>query len=166
MKARQDIAKRFWSKVDIRGPKECWPWKASLSRNGYGKFGVGGHNGGWREAHAVAYELTHGALLPGFLVMHSCDNRPCCNPRHLIGGTVLANIEDKIKKGRARWRTHLGAENGNAALADVDVIAMRGLYHFGSSRAELAREFGISWTQAHRIVTNKGWAVLAGRING
>jgi hypothetical protein len=32
--------------------------------------------------------------------MHSCDNRQCVNPAHLIGSTQSANMKDAVKKGR------------------------------------------------------------------
>lgn len=37
---RQAPADRFWSKVDKRGPDECWPWKAAVRKKsqGYGAF--------------------------------------------------------------------------------------------------------------------------------
>ena len=30
----------FWSKVDIRGPDECWEWQAGKT-GGYGEFHIG-----------------------------------------------------------------------------------------------------------------------------
>ena len=30
---------RFWSKVDIRGDNECWPWTAYRNPSGYGYRG-------------------------------------------------------------------------------------------------------------------------------
>ena len=32
-----DIA-RFWSKVDNRGPDDCWFWMAGCGDSGYGQF--------------------------------------------------------------------------------------------------------------------------------
>jgi len=32
-----DVA-RFWSKVDKRGPDDCWEWNAHKYPNGYGLF--------------------------------------------------------------------------------------------------------------------------------
>jgi hypothetical protein len=29
---------RFWSKVDVRSPEECWEWQASRTGHGYGQF--------------------------------------------------------------------------------------------------------------------------------
>ena len=93
---RPVIKDRFWSKVDIKSPDECWPWTASRTRQGYGHFG-------WNqkvvEASRVAYILTHGD--PGdFCVLHSCDHPECCNPAHLRAGTHQDNSQDMVDRGR------------------------------------------------------------------
>lgn len=33
---------RFWSKVDVQGPDDCWEWQASLRTDGGGQFAVDG----------------------------------------------------------------------------------------------------------------------------
>jgi hypothetical protein len=32
---------RFWSKVEKRGPHQCWEWRAYRMPNGYGQIGIG-----------------------------------------------------------------------------------------------------------------------------
>jgi hypothetical protein len=46
---------RFWSKVDVRSAGECWPWMASCSEKGYGRFEG-------ERAHRVAYTLVKGPI--------------------------------------------------------------------------------------------------------
>lgn len=98
------VADRFWSKVDQQGPDDCWPWLAATFRNGYGAFVVGGRKGSMTTAHRTAWELANEQRVPeGLFVCHRCDNRPCCNPRHLFLGSQEDNMRDMLSKGRGRW---------------------------------------------------------------
>lgn len=76
------LEERFWSKVDRRGPDECWPWMACLSPGGYGRFNI--TTGRAINAHRMAHQLHHGiTVAPTDDVDHLCFNRSCCNPGHL-----------------------------------------------------------------------------------
>jgi hypothetical protein len=87
----QDVLERFWSKVDKSGgPDGCWPWTASCSKDGYGRFRLGGKS---LEAPAIAFELTFGWKPPE--VDHRCRNRICCNPKDLRAATRKQNNENR-----------------------------------------------------------------------
>lgn len=92
------IEERFWSKVDQRGPNDCWPWLGARHERGYGRFILGERN---RRANRVAWEIANARPVPdGMLVCHSCDNPPCVNPAHLWIGTLADNARDMVAKGR------------------------------------------------------------------
>jgi hypothetical protein len=89
---------KFWDRLSPNG--ECREWSGSRDPRGYGRVG-------WRGkvvlTHRLAWELAHGAIPSGLLVLHHCDNPPCCEPSHLFIGTQSDNIQDMLAKGRGPW---------------------------------------------------------------
>lgn len=99
------LAERFWNKVTIVGDDDsCWPWTGALTGNGYGKIREGGRGSRFLGAHQAAVLLDGREIPPGMDVMHSCDNRPCVRPSHLVVGTRSENLLDSVAKGR--YGTH------------------------------------------------------------
>lgn len=138
-KAQAKQEKRFWSKVDVRGENECWPWTATRDENGYGHIYFFGKI---TKASRASYVLANGPIPAKGVIMHSCDNPTCVNPRHLSCGTQLDNVRDCAAKGR---RANLkGSAHGNAILDEETVNAIRNANSTGAfSFAELGRAFGI-----------------------
>jgi len=93
---KRPLEERFWEKVDVRGPDECWPWTRKHNPKGYGQF----RKDKMVQAHRMAWELTNGPIPDGLDVLHTCDNPPCCNPHHLFLGTNDDNMRDMNSKGR------------------------------------------------------------------
>lgn len=90
------LDERFWSKVDRRGPEECWPWKYGKDASGYGMIRVDGRT-------LKAHRFVAGNPVGG-VVRHTCDNPPCCNPAHLLIGTQQENVRDRDVRGRNGYR--------------------------------------------------------------
>lgn len=98
-----EIGPWFWSKVEVRGPDDCWEWTGYRMKFGYGRFPLG-HRPSRRNvlAHRAVWVLTYGGIPDGLDVCHDCDNPPCCNTRHLFLGTHRDNMIDRENKGRTR----------------------------------------------------------------
>lgn len=79
---------RFWSKVGIGAPDECWPWQGAKSNTGYGQFSLGGKT---VLAHRTAYELFVGPIPDGLTLDHLCRNRICANTKHLEPVSMAEN---------------------------------------------------------------------------
>src|ERR1700684_1119117 len=93
-----DMETKFWRGAEKSSEDECWLWKGSLSDKGYGRIKLRKR---WIKAHRYSYELHHGEIPAGKLVLHSCDNRGCVNPKHLRLGTCMDNARDMVERGRA-----------------------------------------------------------------
>lgn len=147
---------RFWSKVDKRGPDECWPWTAYVTPLGYGRFGV---RGGPTGAHRVSYEIAHGEHPSVLFVCHRCDNRRCVNPGHLFLGDARVNHDDMVAKGRRV--NHIGERHGRAKLTDAQarlILSLKG----ARTQTSLASEFGVTQTTISIIHRGLGWTHLIG----
>ena len=89
---------RLWSKVDRRGPDECWEWRGCRNERGYGRFYADGRR---NSVHRVVASAALGRpLQDGECACHRCDNPPCVNPAHLFVGTHQDNVHDMMRKGR------------------------------------------------------------------
>lgn len=139
---------RFWAKVQQRGADECWPWQAAKLPGGYGRVAWQGDVIG---AHRVAFELTHG-FRPE-VVMHRCDDPPCCNPAHLLPGTPALNSADMA----AKWRHAYGEKSTNAKLTELAVREIRARAAAGERYRSIATAFGIAASNVGMIVRRVNW---------
>src|SRR5580704_13161255 len=100
----KDIA-RLWSKIEINGEDECWPWKAQAHfSGGYGAIQIQGRS---IRVTRMIYFLVYGEDPAPLDVLHSCDRPECCNPKHLRKGTDKDNQQDAKNRGRgARGDKH------------------------------------------------------------
>ncbi len=94
------LVDRLEAQVDKSGGAEaCWPWQG-YTLKGYGRLRTK-RGTPWIFAHRLAYATAYGVeLVPEQIVMHVCDNPPCCNPAHLRVGTNTENTLDMWNKDR------------------------------------------------------------------
>jgi hypothetical protein len=95
---------RLLNKIDVSaGELACHPWIGARSGD-RGNFYWGTTAG--RRMHVNASRATYLLIVDpnigDLVIRHTCDNGLCCNPRHLIPGTQIDNIRDKVERGRSR----------------------------------------------------------------
>jgi len=144
------LAQRFWSKVDPAPSSCCWEWTAGKFTEGYGSFRL---NTKMLKAHRVAYQLTKGDIPDGLMVRHTCDNRLCCNPDHLILGTHADNMKDMTERNRQAK----GKYNGNSKLTAKQVME---IYNSPLLQNEIAKLYNIDQSIVSRIKHKKRWKHL------
>ncbi len=145
---------RFWSKVDKRGPDECWPWTGTKGHFGHGLFvlSTSRENRVAANAHRVSYEMHSGVplsqMMPkrdDLLVCHTCDNPPCVNPKHLYLGSHYTNQQDRKNRGRPMSRT---GYRKHEAMIDV-VLRM---HREGISQMRIAYMTGVNQASVSEII--------------
>jgi len=147
------VGARFWSKVDTSG--DCWTWTASLSTAGYGRFKIKSYSS--EAAHRVAYALANHEHPKGMLVLHSCDNPKCVNPKHLRLGTAKDNMDDMFKRNRNKSSDQSGANNSNSKLTEIQVLAIKGMIAEGRKNTHIAPEFGVTHQLISKIRRGHIW---------
>ena len=142
---------RFWASVEVLGDDDCWPWLgAKTGSGGYGHMYV---NGAMIRAHRLAHILTKGDIPAGLVILHTCDNPVCCNPRHLSAGTKAENTADMLQKGRAA----VGGKNGRATITDDTAREILRRASSGEPRAAIADSLGVSLEIVRNIATRRKW---------
>ena len=136
------------------GEDACWPWIGARNSKGYGNMRFRGKT---RLVTHVVYELDRGHPPELPCVLHTCDNPPCSNPRHLWSGTNLDNVQDKERKGRGNQPK--GEHHHLAKLTVQQIRRIRRRYESAEvSLSQLGREFGVHYSTISSIVKREAWA--------
>lgn len=128
---RKNTMADVFKSIDMRGgdKEQCWPWKGKLNAKDQRPYiTIAGKR---RPAYAVALELVSGPPARGLVALHSCDNRICCNPKHLTWGTHHRNMREMKARDRS-------------GLSKVVVRAILRLRSEGKTQREVADLYGIS----------------------
>ena len=151
---KKNLLTRFWKKVNIKKPEDCWLWKNCKNKAGYGGFQNSNKS---VNAHRFAWFLAHGKITKNLYVCHICDVKSCVNPAHLFLGTQKDNIRDSMKKGRLSK----GSNHHAAKLDENKVRKMRELRKTGLIFRELAKRFGVTYAAAYYAISGVTWKSVA-----
>jgi hypothetical protein len=149
--SEDEFAEWFHSVLNV-SETGCWEWTLGKSQDGYGKVKrlsrtMPAHR--WALEHALGRPLGE-----GMVTRHTCNNRPCCNPAHLLEGTPNDNVNDRVRDGRSVGPR--GERQWNSKLTREQVAAIK-LYAGPMNCQELATTYGVSRTCISRIRDGTRW---------
>ena len=153
---RRSYAERvrhFWQRVDTSaGPDACWPHTSKPMPNGF--VHVLWEHKRYDYAHRIVYHLTYGDIPDGLIVLQTCGNRACVNPKHLCLGTY-SEAQAMSMERVPRTVLH-GEANPTAKLSSAQVEEIRRRYAAGDVlQQELADEYGVHYSLISLIVNGK-----------
>lgn len=158
MSAKQ-TPESFWKRV-CKNKGGCWDWSGACNNTGYGT--VAWH-GSVYTAHRVAAWLSGLVASPVAPksrrdknhVLHSCDNRRCCNPKHFFLGSFSDNMKDAYAKNRKKQPK--GEQHANSKLTNRQAASIRNSYAKGQTQTKLAAAYGVSQRTISLIIRGESY---------
>ncbi len=87
-------------------------------------------------------------------IRHTCDNKACINPKHLLQGLHIHNMYDMVERNRQAK----GVNIGSSKLVEKEVLEIRN--NVNDSFAKLAVFHGVSETAISKIKNRSSWGWL------
>lgn len=122
---RSEIIRKNWEErhyesveayleANIKKGDDCW--ESTIRHNGQG-YASGQFKGEIFLFHRKMYEIHKGDIPHDLIVRHTCDNKICCNPNHLVLGTKKDNRQDFMERHpRAKELIEELTEKGRKAV--------------------------------------------------
>lgn len=129
----------------------CIEYILSRDARGYGRIFPNGKN---KLAHRYMWELFHGEIPKGKVIMHTCDNPSCVRIEHLRCGTQKENMLD----AKAKNRMATGSKLPQAILTEDEVQQIVACLQEGTmSQRQIAKKFRVHFSIISDIKCGKTW---------
>ncbi len=124
-------------------PNGCWIWQGKKAGSGQAMLYVG------ENKSVIAYRRVF-LLLNGHLpaiLRHTCDDKACVNPGHLMAGTIRDNNADASRRGLVKRK-----------LTDREVREIMHLIDRGDRMVDIAPHYGVTPELVGQIKSRKRYA--------
>ncbi len=133
---------------EIERSTGCINWQGSKLGNGYARKWIDGKT-------VLVHRLVLESKIAGFLdsghfTCHTCDNRSCINPAHLVVGTAAENTGQMIERDRKTPRRK--SIPGITKLSIAQLREIQTKYLAGTIKNHLAKEYGVDHDTITKIL--------------
>lgn len=140
--SRGELMTKLLDRTPVQEPGKCWEWGGTRDSKGYGRMR---HNGSRQGAHRLMFYAVQGYFPEE--TRHTCDNPPCVNPDHLIGGTRSDNMRDMIERNRRDTRGRKNPRSTYSAVQVAEVLELSKTHTLD----QVAAITGVHRSTVHRI---------------
>lgn len=135
----QNAFDRLRKRIEVN-ERGCWIWLGAVLKDHYGHIKAGPRS---VTTHRVSYLAVNGPIPRGKVIRHTCDERRCCNPAHLVVGDHEDNTQDIIDRQRNRSRRKLTEE---------EVKLAREMWTAGATKRQVAERLKCNWYAASAAI--------------
>jgi len=136
---------KFESFINKDNYNNCWIWTGRKDKDGYGRYSL-------YKANRVAYFLSNPLDGQENIIRHTCNNKSCVNPDHLLTGSFHDNSIDISYNSCDNFKLNFVL----ASLIRNIALAQRNFYN-GKQILDIIREYyiDISSTTFYDIMYNR-----------
>ena len=141
--------KNFFSRT-LPQESGCIHYTGKSRNNGYPQVHIRLKDGQNLQsyAHRISWMIVYGKIENNLYVLHKCDNPLCCNINHLFLGTHQDNMDDMVRKGRAKDGAKKRDYVALQAMAQSEESRKKRIETFqkiGHQRGEKNSQHGTHW---------------------
>jgi len=151
-----DDKKYIQERIKIDTETGCWNWKLSVGSHGYGNTKYCRKNNTYSCAHRLSYFVYKGEI-GDYYVLHTCDNKRCCNPEHLYLGNCKDNVRDMVVRGRHKNGKNKGEEIGTSKVTENQVREIKVRLKNGETPYDIEKDYSIGKDAIYHIKWGKRW---------
>lgn len=133
---------------------QCHVWEGHKIHNGYGRIRAVSKGGKSRMllAHRASLVCALTPAFPSEVARHTCDNRACVNPAHILPSSKWENITDR--EARDRNIVKKGEEHHRAKLTYQDIEDIK---KDPRSCLKISKSYNLSSTTIQAIKNGETW---------
>jgi hypothetical protein len=149
------LSERIERYIISKNDADCWLTNLKSFNNGYIQIKVKGKK---QLIHRLVYELNYGDIPPDKLVSHSCKNKGCINPSHLVLVTFqeMKKLRKYTKSSRNQGENHGKSKLDNQKVSEIKLLISENHLTLG----QIAYKYRVSYSTVYQIKIGRRWKHL------